>query len=210
MLLGGHCGRNVMLNTINICQNHQVLMFYSSKAALDSEVTSAQVLLSSLSSFHLPHGQVIKTPIQTWIALLMNYFIVCTYGAQIVQHLSQAKYVAQCTMCVSAKCLAATKVPWHSTDNQDGYCSLGKQEVGGRGLTVQETTAGWQSQMSKQSLCDSAIYYGISRHCCYCRWQRKEGGGEVCVCACVFVYNCFKTKWRKGKAKRITSARSRL
>lgn len=43
-------------------------------------------------------------------------------------------------MYVSAKCLAATKVPGHCTDNQDGYCSLGKQKVEGQGwgFKVQE------------------------------------------------------------------------
>jgi len=71
---------------------------------------------------------------------------------------------------------------WHRIDIQDGCRGLGEQEVGGWGwrLTVQKTTAGWQSQMSKQRLRDSAIYYGISRHCCYCCRQRME----VCVCVC--------------------------
>lgn len=139
--------------------------------------------------------------------------------------------MAQCTVLVSAKCLAATKKSpvrtltaarmHRSIDNQDGCHSLGEQEVGGWGwgLTVQETTAGWQSQMSKQRLHDSAIYYGISRHCCYCCRQRNEDGGRVCVCVwlCVAVCVCvrlFKNKVEKReekrKAKRITSARSRL
>ncbi len=91
---------------------------------------------------------------------------------------------------------------WRSTDIQNGCRSLGKQEVGGWGwgFRVQETTAGWQSQMSKQKLCDSAIYYGISRHCCYCCRQRKENRGEVCVCVCVCM-GLFKNKVEKGKKK---------